>query len=265
MGGDHMTFQYKFGKQPARYDARTLRLADYLEDLPAPMPSVNNARRVRDWPMYSNDTLNDCTCAAAGHLIQDWTAIAHREVTPTESQIVEAYEAVAGYRPGDPSTDKGATKIAVLNYWRRKGIAGHTIWAYVAIEPGNHDQVKDTVQYFGGAYIGLKLPISAQYQLRDPLNLTVWSVPSGGPVGQGLPGSWEGHSVPVVAYDHRTLTVVSWGDLLKITWQFFDVYCDEAYAILAHEWIDAKGGLPRGFRKVQLLSDLEDVEDHLPA
>ena len=250
----------KFGKLPARHDPRTLRLADYLGDLPAPMHSVDHAMRVSHWPVYFNDVLNDCTCAAAGHLIQEWTANANREVTPTNTQIVDAYEAISGYRPNDPSTDKGAAKIAVLNYWRRKGIADCRIMAYLAIEPGNHDEVKDAVQLFGAAYIGLMLPTSAKYQLRTPLSQTVWSVPPGGPVGQGQPRSWEGHSVPVVAYDQRTLTVVSWGQLLRITWQFLDAYCDEAYAILAHEWIDAKG-LPRGFNLQQLKSDLAEVED----
>ncbi len=250
----------KHGKLPARHDPRTLRFADYLGDLPSPTHFVNNARRVGHWPMYSNDTINDCTCAAAGHLIQEWTANANREVTTTDKQIVDAYEAIAGYRPGESGTDKGTTKLAVLNYWRKRGIAAHKIWAYVAIEPGNNDHVKDAVQFFGGAYIGLKLPLTAKYQLRKPLDETIWSVPPGGAAGEAAPGSWEGHSVPVVGYDRRALNVVSWGSLMKITWQFFNAYCDEGYVILTHEWIDAKG-LPHGFDIEQLKRDLADVVD----
>jgi hypothetical protein len=222
------------------------------------MSSANNAWRVNQWPVYCNDTINDCTCAAAGHLIQEWTANAGREVTPTNNEIVEAYEAISGYRPGAPTTDRGTTKLAVLNYWRQRGIAGHRIHSFLSIEPRNHDQVRDAVQLLGGAYVGLMLPLSAKYQLRKPLNQTVWSVPPGGPARDGEPRSWDGHSVPVVAYDHRTLTVVSWGEPMRMTWQFLDTYCDEAFAILAPEWIDAKG-LPRGFDLDRLNSDLAYV------
>ena len=39
-----------------------------------------------------------------------------------------------GFRPGDPSTDRGAYALDVLNYWRQSGIAGHRIAAYAAVD-----------------------------------------------------------------------------------------------------------------------------------
>jgi hypothetical protein len=78
-------------------------------------------------------------------------------------------------------------------------------------------------------YIGLALPISAQ-------NQDVWAVPPGGSAGEGSPGSWGGHAVPIVAYDSRGLTVITWGATKRMTWQFLDTYCDEAYALLSQDW-----------------------------
>jgi hypothetical protein len=242
----------KLGKLAARHDLRTLKLANYLGTLPPPKPAVDYTRPVGSWPMYANDTIGDCTCAAAGHLIQEWTANIGKPLTPTEGQIVGAYEAITGYKPDDPSTDRGAVEIDVLNYWRRTGIAGRTILVYAALEPGNHDHVRDAVELFGAAYIGVQLPLSAQGQ-------SVWSVPPGGPTGQGAPGSWGGHAIPVVAYDPRILTVVTWGRLLNMTWQFWDTYCDEAYVILTQDWIDQKGLSPAGFNLDQLKADLAQV------
>lgn len=247
----------RFGKLPARHDPRTLNLVDYLDPaLPPPKPVVNYATKVEHWPIYANDRLEDCTCAAAGHLIQDWTANTDRPFTPEEPQVVHAYSAITGYNPDYPSTDKGAHVLDVLRFWRKEGIAGRKILAFVALEPGNEEHVKDAVQLFGGAYIGLQLPLSAE-------NQTVWSVPPGGATGKGAWGSWESHAVPIVAYDTRTLTVVTWGKLHKMTWQFWDTYCDEAYTILSPDFIGPGGKSPSGVNLEQLGVDLEKLKRDL--
>jgi hypothetical protein len=61
----------KLGKQPPRDDPRTLQLASYmrLEALPALPAKENWGGKVSAWGMMKNDTVGDCTCAAAGHLI----------------------------------------------------------------------------------------------------------------------------------------------------------------------------------------------------
>ena len=67
--------KYKLGKNPAVFDRRTLRFGDYVKPEVEPPPaSVDYGARVDRWPMYDNDRYGDCTCAAAGHMIQSWTA-----------------------------------------------------------------------------------------------------------------------------------------------------------------------------------------------
>jgi len=201
----------KLGKLAARHDPRTLLLASYITaELPTPPASFDLTAKVgSSWGMMDNDQIGDCTCAAAGHLLMEWTANAGKKMfTPTDKQIVAAYSAITGYNPVTGANDNGANEIDVLNYWRQSGIAGHKIGAYAATEPSNHTHIMDSVYVFEGCYIGLSLPISAQAQTQ---NHQPWSVPPGGPTGDGKPGSWGGHAVPVVAYDARTLTVVTWG------------------------------------------------------
>src|SRR5690348_8126010 len=179
---------FRLGKLPPRLDTRTLQLADYLRSprsissgqgtaLPAkralpPAPcSLDWTSKIPSWPMFSNDTLGDCTAAAAAHMIQCWTANAGDAVTPTDAQVIAAYSATGHYISGDAATDHGALELDVLNFWRQQGIAGHKIAAYVSFSPQNCEHTRQAINLFGGIYIGLALPLSAQ-------NQDVWDVPS---------------------------------------------------------------------------------------
>jgi len=249
----------KLGKQTARHDPRTLLLAAYVTPaLPTPPASFDLTTKVSAWGMMENDQLGDCTCAAAGHLLMEWTANAGKKMfTPTDKQIVAAYSAITGYNPTTGAHDDGAVEVDVLNYWRQSGIAGHKIGAYVALEPANHAHIMDSVYIFEGCYIGLQLPKSAQAQVQ---NHQTWSVPPGGATGDGKPGSWGGHAVPVVAYDGRGVTVVTWGALQTMTWSFWETYCEEAYAIVSNDYLTKKKQTPQGFNLTQLQTDLADLK-----
>lgn len=245
----------KLGKRRARHDPRVPMLSKYTTRLPAPPAQEDYGSKLSHLGMMLNDKLGDCTCAAVGHVIQEWTTYAQKKplVLPDDT-IEQLYEAVGGYVPGQPSTDNGAVEVDVLNYWLANPVQGNVLQAYAAVEPGNHNGIKDAVYIFGNAYIGLQLPVSAQTQ-------DVWAVPPGGAVGPGAPGSWGGHAVPAVGYDARGLTVITWGALKRMTWQFWDAYCDEAYALLSPDWIEATGKAPPGFDLAQLTRDLNELKN----
>jgi len=249
----------KLGKGAARHDPRALLMASYVApSLPPPPPSADLTTKVSAWGMMENDQIGDCTCAAAGHLLMEWTANAGKKmVTPSDKQIVAAYSAITGYNPTTGANDNGAVEVDVLNYWRQTGIAGHKIGAFVSLEPSNHNHIMDAVYIFQGCYIGMQLPVSAQAQVQ---NHQPWSVPPGGPTGDGKPGSWGGHAVPAVAYDGRGVTVVTWGALQMMTWSFWEAYCDEAYAILSKDYLTGKKTTPQGFSVAQLNADLHDLQ-----
>ena len=357
----------KLGKLPPRLDSRTLQLADYLPSLhdtssgqgtalpakralaPAPR-SVDWTAKISSWPMFSNDTVGDCTAAAAAHMIQCWTANAGDAVTPTDAQVIAAYSATGHYIVGDAATDHGALELDVLNFWRQQGIAGHKIAAYVSFSPQNFEHTRQAINIFGGIYVGLALPLSAQnqdvwdvpsflsrlaafirtrafYPARDATrNLStssslfgeyglpaaagvsmrsshsgricatplyhssspvgssadlasIWSAESGSlsPRDSGrlsnlqppaskfqnnfIPSSWGGHAVPILAYDSRTLTCITWGAKKRMTWGFFARYCDESYAPLSLDWLNAQGKTPEGLDLDALQADLTQIAD----
>ena len=237
------------GKRPPRVDVRTLRLGRYLDSaaLPAPPPTLALEGLVSRWPMYANDRIGDCTCAAAGHMIEVWTTQAGHLDTPTEQQVLSAFDKV---KLVGSDGEEGAVELDVLKYWRDTGVGGHTIAAFGALNRDDHTQVRTAANLFSGAYLGLALPASAQDQ-------DVWDFRSYS--GDGAPGSWGGHAVNVVGYDAQTLTFVTWGALKQMTWRFWDAYCDEAYALLTHDWFDGTRTAPNGFDLQTLEQDLRQV------
>jgi hypothetical protein len=242
----------KLGKKPAKFDSRTLLLAKYLtKDLPPPPVSVDYEKRVKAWPMYGNDTTGDCTCAAAGHMIQEWTANTGREKTPPISAILKVYKHFV-----DGQTDQGVNMIDVLNYWRKVGFGKDRIHAFTQLELKNNIQVQDAVWLFGGCYLGLDLPdFTVPKGLGDPK--VPWIVPPKGPHGDAAPRENNGHCVPVVAYDPRSLWVVTWGILKQMSWQFYITYADEAYAVLSPDWVSTR------LKKAPPGLDLETLEKDL--
>ena len=256
----HKTFAHlKLGRQAARPDPRTLQLAKYLDtaQLPPIPASADFVSDVPSWPMYANDQLGDCTCAAAGHMIEAWTYSAGTDRTPQEAAVETMY-----WETGNPpaasgtagsSTDNGREEIQVLNYWRQTGLGGDTIGAYAAVDPTNHTDMQAAVYLFGGVYLGVALPKTAQTQ-------QVWDVVAHASKHDRAPGSWGGHAVPCHAYDQNTVTVITWGAPLQATWAFNDAYVDEAYAIISNDFLKGSGTTIEGFNLAQLQADLAAVE-----
>jgi hypothetical protein len=113
----------RLGRCAPRRDPRTLKLARYIPKLPGHPPAKNWGISVPAWGMMANDVLGDCTCASAGHIIMLHTAARGAPVKVADEDVIAAYSAIGGYKPGDPSTDNGAVELDALNYWRKTGIA----------------------------------------------------------------------------------------------------------------------------------------------
>src|SRR5262249_52368377 len=144
-----------------------------------------------------------------------------------ESAVLTAFDAV---KVVDPQTgEEGAVELDVLKYWRKTGIGGHAIGAFARVSSVDLQLLRAGAWLFGGLYLGLALPATAQAQ--DTWDWT------GSLTGPAAPGSWGGHAVDVVGYDDEALTIVTWGSLKQMTWSFFARYCDEAYSILSNDFL----------------------------
>lgn len=243
----------KLGKLPVKEDRRNLQLADYLTAELAPPPlSCNWLGGNTVWPMFMNDQIGDCIYAAHGHQIQSWTGVSRKSpVLVTDAAILKAYRDVTHYNPLYPSTDAGGYMLDGMKYWRKTGIGGHKVQAFVQLRTGSVRDLRTAVSLFGGVQVGLNLPISARYQIEVG---QVWYVSPSAPLAE--PGSWGGHAVPVLCYSPQAVWCVTWGRLHQMTWSFFGRYCDEAYAAISEpDWLTA-GKSPGGFDYARLAHDL---------
>lgn len=250
-----MPANFKLGKLAKVEDPRTLQIANYIvpSALPLAPKSFKWDSRVKKWPMYRNDEIGDCTCAAPAHQEQLWTAAVGTEVDVAEPDVVKMYAAVSGFNPATMENDNGAVILDVLNYWRKTGLAGHKIGAFAEVNIGNKQLVEDAIYLFGGLIIGLNLPLATQDQGKH------WKIPKGGVnTANGHPGGWGGHCVYVLDYSPDGLTCISWGDIYSMTWGYFHDYCDEAWVVFSQEFL--KVGLsPQGFNMQALLNDLSQI------
>ncbi len=240
--------QMKLGRKAVVTDSRTLLLARYISTaLPPPPASKDWTKGISQFGMMLNDKLGCCTIAALGHAVQVWSANTTKEITVTDAQVLRYYEKWDGYKPSDPTTDTGGIELNVLNSWRKSSFNRHKLIAFADPTVSNLDLIRQAITLFGGVYIGVALPASAQTQ-------DMWDVvPGGGPNSKA--GSWGGHAVFVPKYDEKGFTCITWGILKTMTVDFWNAYVDEAHALLSPDWLNAKGS-PSGFKLEELQSDL---------
>jgi hypothetical protein len=247
----------RLGRLPKKEDDRTLKLVKYLpKTLPAIPDIVDWSTKMTDiGPMLNAGpgSVGDCGIAAPGHAEQAWTSQTSSQVIITDPQILQAYKDVGGY-DGTPATDGGVNMLSACKYWRTTGIGGRKIRSFAILDNGNHDHIDFAINGFGGIYGGLDLPKSCQNQLQ-------WSVSPGGTDGDPGVGSWGGHAIWIIGKDsvRRVYKFVSWGMLMEMTYDFWDVYGDESYACLSStDW--AENNLtPSGFDLPTLDEDLVAV------
>lgn len=253
--------QLKLGKKPPRRDPRTLSLSKYIAAMPAPPAECDWLSGISSWGAMLNTQLGDCTIAAVGHAIQVWTGVTGNVCTVSDAAILQAYERWAGYKPSDPGSDQGAVVIDILNRWRKEGFGDpgltHTLPAYTAVDPGNREHARQAMLLFGGIYLGVELPVTAQRQIGS-----LWDVvgdPTSDPESQ--PGSWGGHAIFCPAYDQEGVVCITWGAPQKMTWAFCDAYVSEAYALLAGgtDWVLPGGDTILGFDLATLEQDLSAI------
>jgi hypothetical protein len=244
----------KLGKQPAKFDGRTLKLSSYIDTTilpPLPPEGSDWFKKVSLFSMAGNDNFGDCVVASCAHTIQQWTANAGRKETiVSDKKIIDTYFKLTG------GVDSGLNMLAFLNYWHKKGVFNNKLDAFVSINPRKPTQVMYANYLFGAVYVGLMLPLTAKKQLD---NKQPWDVPTCGPIGDGEPDSWGGHCVNLGIATPTINVVGTWGDVQGVTPSFMAMYCDEAYALLNLSWFNVQHRTPAGFAYRDLVSDAQKI------
>jgi hypothetical protein len=243
----------RFGKLPPVHDYRTLRLKNYLlkEQLPPPPPTYDALDQLRQrlpggaittlFPMDGNDQYGDCTIAALAHAV----TVFHGRLG--QKNVMAAQDVIKLYLRLTKGADTGLVELDVLNYWRKHAAGGEKIMAYASIDSKNHTHVQHAIQLFGGVYLGFQVQEGCEQQFDER---TPW-----------IPGKLtaSGHAVFATGYDADGVTVLTWGNLQKGTWDWWDECVDEVYALLP--WEAMQTGFAPGFNGQQLKHDLSLIVD----
>lgn len=231
---------------------KNLQMAKYLPEILPVTPAlpIDVTDGVHDWPMYLNDHLGDCACAAPAHMEEIFAADTGVMRIPTDADVLALYE-LQGYNPADPSTDQGSSMGNVLIDWRTLWSASG-VYAYCQVDQANEDHLKLAIWLFRGLYIGIALPLTAQGQ-------QIWDVVPDVP-GRNEPGSWGGHAVNVVAINaDESRDVITWGQRLKMTKAFWDTYVDEVYCVVTKDLQAGAKLAANGFDVDQLEADMAEI------
>lgn len=245
----------RLGKGPKTVNAQTFMMVRYIDlaEIPKVPTSFKWSPFVPRWPMYANDRFGDCVFAEQGHHEQLWSAAGGRPLTPTDQDVLGAYSALTGFRANDPNTDNGTVILDAMNYWRKVGIAGRKIGAFCNVEEHNHSLLRAAMYLFGGLSLGFDLPVAAQSMSSK------WTKPRS-MRGAGEPGSWGGHCVYAVDYTSKGIVIVTWGQLVTVSFGFFEAYCTEAWAAISPDFLVSETGKTyAGFDTATLQSDLSKV------
>jgi hypothetical protein len=247
----------KWGVHHMRASFRASAVFDALNDPPpasADFISAVSAIIGTDWGMLLNDQLGDCTSADCGHALMLRTANTGTWVQPKDSDILAVYEATGQYNPADPSTDQGAEESVVCDYMEKVGLLGHKSVGTAAVATGTIDsnaldRIRWSVQMFGACRLGVNLPNDAEDQFSAN---TPWALTP----GQTAVG---GHDIPVVGYTPEHLTVVTWGRLQLVNWDWLKTWGEEAHVELFPDFLMSTGLTPSGFSLDQLVADLKTL------
>lgn len=243
---------FKLGKQEFKEDKRDFKFSKYADKtvLPTPPASTNHRNNIGSWGMLANDEYGDCVIAGGAHETMLWTKEGYNLASAfSDSNVLADYHAFCG------AGDNGCDVRTVLGSRQKTGLKDgsgtrHKIGAYLALDLKNHDEVKLAVYLFSAVGIGFNFP---DYAMTEFNSGQPWDVKSGGTIEGG-------HYVPVIDYDSNYLYVVTWGKIQKMTWAFYDKYCDEAWAMLSQEMLGNDNLSPEGFDITTLQNDLNNLK-----
>lgn len=215
--------------------------------------SYNWGERIKpdhNWGDYGNLKLDNCTVASAAHLIMVWRSYQAKNIyRPSVQKIIEDYgQMITGKPKGSPFIEKALEKggepveaVKMLNYWRKKGIDNHKIIAFAKLTYNNkasrREELKRAIYLYGGCFIGIDIPRSVESQWQKGEKWTVLKRAAHGDRRRKL---WFSHALVAIGYNENDVLVVTFGKEETMSWEFYEKYVDEAYAVFDEKFLKAR-------------------------
>lgn len=216
--------------------------------------------------MYGNDRLGDCVIAGGYHIIGMETSQVMQPNSgyiATLDDIIADYSAIAGYVPGDPSTDGGTAEPDAFRYWTETGFRdGSKLKGWLGIDTTNINNVKNALNLFENVSFAIELPDPWLSPIPSG-NGFIWKV-------AGDPNPQNGHCFIGGGYDSTGVKICTWGMVGTIEWDAVQYYTQESlggalYCLLSEDQIaKAQVAAPNGLNWTQLISDFDFMGGLIP-
>lgn len=236
----------KYGKKPARPEAIKFRFADFfaVDKLPTPPATFGHYQNIPNFFMLGNEEYGDCVWAGAAHETMIWTLEGKGTCAPfTVNDVLSDYTAVTGFDPNNPNTDQGTDMVQAAQYRQKTGIRDangnrHKIDAYISLKTADLNELMLAMWLFGAVGIGINVPSTMQDQFMADQPLTV-------PDNIQIEG---GHYISGVGRDSDSnILIVTWGQIARMTPEFYQKFNDETVAYLSLESLNSKNLSPEGY------------------
>jgi len=241
-----------------------LKLGDYLRySLPDPPLACDYASRAKAalQKMYLNDKYGCCVIAGGYHVVGVETGNATgAPFLASDAEIEADYGAIGGFKPDDPSTDRGCEIATALNYWQEKGFANGTkLLGAVTVDATDKKLVQLGQYLFEDTIFGMELPDAWIAGDTTPTSDGfLWDV-------AGAPNPSNGHCVVGAGYDSKGITIATWALVGCLTYEAVAEYAaaksnGELWIAVTPDQI-AKAALkaPNGVDWRTLLQDFDDL------
>lgn len=231
----------KLGRRPPRVGLALPRLTTIAPDLPAPRPVVDWSLSIAGYSMLGNDIAGCCTYAAAANARRQFGIYQGTEPHITQAEVLYEYARATGYNATVPTSDRGQVETDLLHDWVSLGFTFggklDRIDGYAAVDYTNSIEVRQAIDLFGGVMLGAALPLSAMDQ-----GLSWFVTPGAG----GKRGSLGGHEMWCNGADDVGLTVITWGQKVRVDWDWWLSYADDAQVVLSRDWVLPNGRTAAG-------------------
>lgn len=197
--------------------------------------------------MDGNDTVGNCTIASVAHIELVLTSNVGTGHQPASEKLVELYLQMTG------GQDTGLMIETVMNRWAGAGICDDKIAAFGKLDPSSMDAIKQSIATLGTANFGVTLPYFITAGL-DRGEVLPWQIPANGDMSIDPDA---GHCIPAFQYDADGLTVITWGQKMRVSWEFLAKVIEEAWAPVSPDFLAASGVDPSDINLAAMEADLK--------
>lgn len=218
-------------------------LSDHLTDegLEVPTAPYDYAKIVKaqgGFPMACNNLLGNCTIAGLVHLLQlIYAVMGMKFAYPGDAAVTAYYWKLVGHGPqSEDDPGPGLMMLTVIDDILAHGAFGTKIVAYGELDISDWEGIKTAAFNFGGVYLAVNLPQSAETDFNEH---KIWT-PSGSPIGgHCITGSGDSQlevygavEDEAVAKTEALVDTETWGDETAFTEPWWKKYGAQAFVLL---------------------------------